>query len=164
MVKNLLLIRHAEAEFPSEQKRDFERRLTQNGKNQATILGAYLKKRAFAIDGLYHSPAFRTIETAEAIINAVDNSPRLMDAEELYEATGNLMKAFVNRLDDNFQNLAIIAHNPGISELHNYLTQEFETYATATCAILELDIDSWSNLSGNMAITKDLYYPGMIDE
>lgn len=162
MVRNLLLIRHAEAEFPTEKKRDFERSLTTNGQNQGIILGTYIKDLPFELDAIYHSPAQRTLETSRFIVDALEKVPRLMDAEELYEATGNLMKAFINRLDDNFQNVAIVAHNPGIAELYGYLTRKFEPYAPATCAWLECDFESWSYLSENTAIQKDFYYPGQM--
>ena len=162
MVRNLLLIRHAEAEFPSERTRDFDRVLTQNGHNQGIILGAYLKDLPFEIEAIYHSPSLRTLQTSQLIMDALSKAPRLMDAEELYEATGNLMKAFINRLDDNFQNVAIVAHNPGISELYSFLTRKFESYVPSTCAWLTCDFESWTHLSGNSAIEKDFYYPGKL--
>lgn len=162
MVRNLLLIRHAEAEFPSERRRDFDRVLTHNGQNQGIILGAYLKDLPFEIDAIYHSPSVRTLQTSQLIMDALDKSPRLMDAEELYEATGNLMKAFINRLDDNFHNIAIVAHNPGIAELYSYLTRKFEAYVPSTCAWLTCDYESWSHLSENSAQESEFYYPGKL--
>lgn len=162
MVRNLLLIRHAEAEFPSERKRDFERELSPNGINQAIILGSYVKDLPFELDAIYHSPAQRTLSTTLAIINALEKKPRMMDAEELYEATGNLMRAFINRLDDNFQNVAIVAHNPGIGELHSYLTRKFEGFVPSTCAWLLGEYESWTHLSENSCIEKQFYYPGQL--
>lgn len=163
MVRNLLLIRHAEAEFPTEKKRDFERSLSPNGMNQALILGNHVKDLPIQLDAIYHSPAERTLATSLAIVSALESKPRLMDAEELYEATGNLMKAFVNRMDDNFQNVAIVAHNPGISELHNYLTRKFDGFVPSTCVWLTCEYDSWNHLSQNSAIQKNYYYPGQIE-
>lgn len=78
-----------------------------------------------------------------------------MDAEELYEATGNLMRAFVNRMDDNFKNVAIVAHNPGIAELHNYLTRKFESYSPSTCSWLEGEFESWSHITENSFTERD---------
>ena len=162
MVRNLLLIRHAEAEFPSERKRDFERNLSANGQNQAVILGTFIRDLPFQLDAIYHSPAQRTIQTSRFIADALPQVPRFMDAEELYEATGNLMRAFVNRLDDDFKNVAIVAHNPGIAELHSFLTRKFDSYVPASCAYLEIEADSWSHLTENCAFERDFYYPGRI--
>jgi len=162
MVRNLLLIRHAEAEFPSERKRDFERELSPNGINQAIILGSYVKDLPFQLDAVYHSPSHRTMSTTLAITNTLDKKPRLMDAEELYEATGNLMRAFINRMDDNFQNVAIVAHNPGIADLHSYLTRKFEGFVPSSCAWLSCECESWLHLSENSAVEKEFYYPGQL--
>lgn len=162
MVRNLLLIRHAEADFPSERKRDFDRDLSPNGNNQAIILGSYVKDLPFQLDAIYHSPSNRTLSTSLAIVNALEVKPRLMDAEELYEATGNLMRAFINRMDDNFNNVAVVAHNPGISELFAYLTGKMEGFVPSSCGWLICESDSWSHLSGNSAIDKEFYYPGQL--
>lgn len=161
MVKNLLLIRHAEAEYPDSDKRDFERRLTENGSNQATILGEYIRDLPLKLDAIYMSPAHRTLMTAKAIVEQMDYSPRLMDAEELYEATENLMKAFVNRIDPLFNNVAIVAHNPSIAQLFAYLTMTVRDYSPATCAWVQLNTNDWKAVSGNMGSEQGYYYPGM---
>lgn len=163
IVRNLLLIRHAEAEFPGERKRDFDRNLTANGHNQGIILAAYVKDLPFSLDAVYHSPAQRTVQTSHLIVNGLNKPPRLMDAEELYEATGNLMRAFVNRMDDNFQNVAIVAHNPGIAELHSYLTRKFESYGPSSCSWVECRVESWSHLTENSGSERDYYYPGRLN-
>ncbi|WP_305982814.1 SixA phosphatase family protein [Roseivirga thermotolerans] len=160
MVRNLLLIRHAEAEFPDEKKRDFDRKLSGNGQKQGIILGGYIKQLPFQLNAIYYSPALRTLQTSQHICAALTEVPRLMDAEELYEATGNLMKAFVNRMDDNFEHVAIVGHNPGISDLYSFLSGNYEPYAPATCAWLTFEAESWAHVSGHMAIQKDFYYPG----
>ncbi len=161
MVKNILLIRHAEAEFVSGQKRDFERMLTNNGCNQATILGTYINKLPIHMDAIYMSPAYRTLETTKLLVEQLDVVPRLMDAEELYEATENLMKAFVRRVDPMFKNIAIVAHNPSIAQYFAYLTMSVRDFSPATCTWVELSVDVWNAVSSNMGIEKDYYYPGM---
>ncbi|MBO3697043.1 histidine phosphatase family protein [Roseivirga sp. E12] len=161
MVKNLFLIRHAEAEFPDSDKRDFDRRLTGNGMNQATILGEHIQKLPLKLDAIYLSPAIRTLMTGKLVVEQMDYTPRLMDAEELYEATQNLMRAFVNRIDPLFNNVAIIAHNPSIAQLFASLTMTVRDYSPATCTWIELPVDDWKAVASNMGIEKDYYYPGM---
>lgn len=161
MVKNLLLIRHAEAEYPNSDKRDFDRTLTSNGKNQGTILGEYIDALPIKLDAIYMSPSIRTLMTTKLITEQMSYTPRLMDAEELYEATENLMKAFVTRMDAQFQNVAIIAHNPSIAQLFAYLTMSIRDYSPATCTWVELSVNEWLAVSSNMGTEKDYYYPGM---
>lgn len=161
MVKNLLLIRHAEAQFPTSEKRDFERDLTTNGEKQATLLGMHINKLGLQFDALYHSPAERTVQTAKGISRQLDYDLRLIESEELYEATSNLFKAFVNRLDALYGNVMIVAHNPAIAEVYAHYVMDIRDFSPATSALLSFEIDDWNLVSGHMATERDYYYPGM---
>lgn len=162
MVKNILLIRHAEAQHPTDAMRDFDRCLTNNGTNQATILGMHINKLPLYLDAIYISPAIRTLMTSKLVTEQMDYTPRLMDAEELYEATENLMKAFVSRIDPMFNNVAIVAHNPAVAQTYAYFTMEVRDFYPATSAWLELPVDDWKSVASNIGLEKDYYYPGMI--
>lgn len=161
MVKNILLIRHAESGFGDSQTRDFDRVLSPKGINQATILGGYMNDLPLRLDAIYVSPAKRTMETCTLVTDQLEYSPRLMDAEELYEATENLMKAFLKRIDPMFKSVAIVAHNPAIAQLFAYLTMSVRDFSPGTSAWVELSIDDWKSISSNMGIEKAYYYPGM---
>ena len=161
MVKNILLIRHAESGFGDSLTRDFDRVLTSKGSSQATILGEYVNKLPLRLDAMYVSPAKRTMETCKLAMDQIEYTPRLMDAEELYEATENLMKAFLKRIDPMFKTIAIVAHNPAIAQLYAYLTMDVRDFSPGTCAWIELSIDDWTAVSSNMGMEKDYYYPGM---
>ncbi|MFY0594498.1 SixA phosphatase family protein [Roseivirga sp.] len=161
MVKNILLIRHAEAGFGSSQEKDFQRKLTTKGRSQATILGEYVNALPLRLDAFYVSPATRTLTTCALVNEQLEYEPRIMDAEELYEATENLMKAFLKRIDPLFKTIAIVAHNPAIAQVYSYLTMDFKDFYPGTCAWLELTVDDWKHTSSNVGIEKDYYYPGM---
>lgn len=119
MVKNLFLIRHAEANPADKDTTDFNRRLSANGFNEAQFLGRYLKTLSVELEVIYTSPALRTLETCSQVASAMDKLPRIISSEEYYEATRNVLVAAVNRLDDLFENVAIIGHNPFISNTPN---------------------------------------------
>jgi len=161
MVKNLLLIRHAEAGFGSGEERDFDRTLTAKGKSQATILGEYVNEIPLRLDAIYVSPAIRTLTTCNLLNEQLAYEPRVMDAEELYDATENLMKAFMKRIDPLFKSVAIVAHNPAIAQIYAYLTMDVKDFYPSTCAWVQLGIDDWQAVSSNMGVEKDYYYPGM---
>ena len=65
MVKNLLLIRHAEALPQAQDERDFQRVLSERGVNQAALLGDYLSLINLNFDTLFLSPAERTKQTTK---------------------------------------------------------------------------------------------------
>ncbi|WP_323755957.1 SixA phosphatase family protein [Roseivirga sp.] len=162
MVKNLLLIRHADAQMPQKNERDFGRKLSEKGKSESALLGEYLKKLPFKIDTIYTSPSVRTLQTCAEIIQQLEVAPRIISSEEYYEATRNVMMAAVNRVDDIFENVAIVAHNPSISNLYEYLTGDSQGgFVTGACAWLQVTAEQWEEVSGGTAETKDYYYPGM---
>ncbi len=161
MVKNILLIRHAEAQFPDSETKDFERHLTNNGEKQATLLGMHINDLSLEFDAVYFSPANRTIETKNILKSQLAYSPQELLAEELYEATINLMKAFIGRLDESFNNAMIVGHNPAIARLFTHFAFDVKDFTPATCALLSFEADSWAMLSANMGTEQDYYYPGM---
>lgn len=163
MVKNLLLIRHADAQMAERSERDFERRLSKKGISESALLGEYLSKLPFNIDTIYTSPSVRTLQTCAEIIQQLETSPRIISSEEYYEATKNVMMAAVNRIDNIFDNVAIIAHNPSITYLYEYISgNSVGGFITASCAWIQLSSKHWNEVSGGMAESKDYYYPGMV--
>ena len=84
MVKNIFLIRHAEALLPETGQRDFDRRLTETGRKQALLLGEHVNALGVPIEAIYTSPSFRTLETTLQLTSQLDQKPRLVEAEEFY--------------------------------------------------------------------------------
>lgn len=164
MVKNLFLIRHADANSATKDTLDFDRRLSAKGLLEAQSLGKYLKTISIELEVIYTSPSLRTLETCSQIAAGLDKSPRIISSEEYYEATRNVLIAAVNRMDDLFENVAIIAHNPSISMLYEYLvTQPKGVFSTGACTWLQVELSSWKHLSSGMCSEIDFYYPGQLN-
>ena len=161
MVRNILLIRHAEAQFQSETNSDFDRKLSHNGENQAIMLGQYINQLPFTLNAVYTSPSKRTLQTVMHFIKPLEPKPRIMDAEELYEPTLNVLKAALARFDNQFENLAIVAHNPAMAGLFTHLCSEIRDYSPGTCAWLSIEADTWDEVTGGACELKDFYVPGM---
>lgn len=161
MVRNILLIRHAEAHFESETNSDFDRKLSHNGENQGIMLGQYIKDLPFKVDAVYTSPSKRTLQTVKHFIQPLEPKPRIMDAEELYEATLNVLKAALARFDNEFKNIAVVAHNPSVAGLFTHLSSEIRDYTPGTCAWLSVEADTWNEVIGGSCELKGFYIPGM---
>lgn len=161
MVKNLLLVRHAEALLPEPDQRDFHRSLSEYGHKQATLLGEAIANLDVRWDAIYLSPSIRTKQTCLSVINCLPGKPKLVPAEEFYEATKNMIVASALRLDDLFQNIVIIGHNPSVSLLHEYLVEDQPiAFTTGSFSWIELQIESWSHVSKGVGLLKEHYYPG----
>jgi len=162
MVKNIFLIRHAEALLPESGQRDFDRRLSETGRKQTLLLGEHINDIGVPIQAIFTSPSIRTLETTLQLISQMEQKPRLIEAEEFYSATEKLLVAAICRIDDMFDSVCIIAHNPAISLVFEYFSQEYgRGYSPATSAWLQFEVESWKHLSGGLGQLKDFYYPGM---
>lgn len=159
MVKNILLIRHCQASPDSPTNRDFDRPLSDHGKKQAELLGQHLHNLPDQLDAIYVSPAIRTMQTTKGILNQLAYKPRLMDAEEVYEATDNVLKAMIPRFDPNFNRIAMIGHNPAISLLFNHLTSDLRTFSPGTSAEIIFEVNEWNAISKNSGSVRDFFVP-----
>jgi phosphohistidine phosphatase len=163
MVKNLLLIRHAEALPQAQDERDFQRVLSERGLNQAALLEDYLSLINLSFDTLFLSPAERTKQTAKIISKNLKSVPKDIITEEFYEATVNTMIASVNRLETMHTNVIIVAHNPSIAMLCQYLIgDQYLNFETAACAHIQFEFEDWSMLIKGSGELKDFYYPGKL--
>lgn len=119
MVKKLYLVRHAEA--ANSTASDFQRPLTAEGERVARHLGKWIDLQALEIDQIIASTALRAKTTAE-LINESLSKGNVKDDEELYEASVRTFLRCVNANSEENTNILMVAHNPAITYLAEYLT------------------------------------------
>lgn len=121
-MRELLLLRHAEAMSVGPDGRDSERPLSLHGEAQARAAGAWLAERGAAPDAVLCSPARRTQMTADAVGRTLRlPEPQFMHA--IYRATpGELLTLVENHVPDARQ-ILLVGHNPGMEELLALLTE-----------------------------------------
>jgi phosphohistidine phosphatase len=66
---------------------------------------------------------------------------------DLYAAWPDAYIETLNVLPDNYERVMVVGHNPGLEELLEILTDEFERMPTATLAVISLPIASWREIS-----------------
>jgi len=146
MLRNLLLIRHAKSDWGHPSLSDFDRPLNGRGKSDAPIMGDRLAASGIRIDRLVSSPAVRAKTTAEAIAQSIG-----FPAHDISWMTGLYLASPLDILDivhtcpNHVRTLAIVSHNPGISELANQLC-DTSVGNIPTCGIVHLaaDLSTWS--------------------
>lgn len=158
----LTLIRHAAA-TPEQRGRgsDFERALSPIGEHEVGRMAARLRAVAFAPDRIATSSARRTIQTAEAIAAEIGYPlDQIERSDDLYLASGARWVDFVIETDDRIRHLALVGHNPGLTDLWDWLTDD-NGKALPTCGVarFELDIPSWSEIAPGGARLIDFDHP-----
>ena len=82
----LMLLRHAKSEKAEPGMSDHPRRLNARGKNDASLIGAYMARHALAADLVLVSTAERTRQTWERVAAALSKPPKVVYEERLYNA------------------------------------------------------------------------------
>lgn len=152
--KTLYLIRHAKAEEHSFLKKDFDRNLVDEGVQRANTvavtLQGHLKEGSIRV---ISSTASRAKQTAEIFCNHIGYPIGNIQLEEsLYEAYHRDILDVISRVSAAVDTLLVFGHNPGLSELTNYLCNSYIELKTAHAAkiILPEGFD-FDTLSGGTA-------------
>lgn len=138
-MKSLYLVRHAKSnqELGVE---DFERPLNERGKKDAPAMGKRIRSRELTIDTFVSSPARRARQTAELFARKYGfDETDIRYVPELYLANPDALKKAIEKIDDRYQSAALFAHNPGITELANVLTN-IRIDNMPTCGIFAVTI------------------------
>lgn len=142
-MKKLIIIRHAKSDWNTGEI-DFERPLNNRGKNDAPILASKLKEHTSLPDLMVSSSAKRTSETTLLIANKIGYKINEIQFEDsIYEAPVEALIKVVWSLPDELNTVYLVGHNPGVSALASYFTNDWLDFKTANAAILEADVDSW---------------------
>jgi phosphohistidine phosphatase len=145
-LKKLLLLRHAKSSWADASIADFDRPLNERGQRAAPLIGRFMRERKLRPDLVICSPAERARETASLVIKAAAFDAPLRFDERIYEATPARLAEIASQIEDAVGEALLVGHNPGFEELLGKLTGEARHMATATLALITLDIEKWSKL------------------
>lgn len=150
----LVLVRHGRAEGNDPRLPDFERRLDARGRAEAASLGRRLRARGLAAPWVLASPALRTLETAQLLLESMDASADgLRTLPQLYLAGTETLADAVRAVDGAARTLMVVAHNPGISEFARWLSPAAAPagFATGEACVATLSCADWSGLGAGAA-------------
>jgi phosphohistidine phosphatase len=161
MPKTLLIHRHAKSSWDDLSLSDFERPLNQRGKADAPRMGKRLKMQGFHIDLFLSSPARRAIETARIIASELGApASDIQEDRNIYMAGTRQLLKIVNQLNDSLETVILFGHNPGFTELIDYLSgTDVVNLPTCGVAVIEFPLDSWAEVSRNTGSLVHFDYP-----
>lgn len=123
MNKELFLVRHAEADSTNFDIKDIERPLTSDGEIDASKLGKTMSELMGTADLILSSTATRTRATTALIAEQLGYDPVNVDfLDDLYESSTRILLRVINELDNEKNKVVIVAHNPAITYLAEYIT------------------------------------------
>jgi phosphohistidine phosphatase len=149
MPKQLYLFRHAEAVDKRHHENDRERELTPHGIAQSVQMGAYLSRGFLLPETIFCSTAIRSRQTATLAADAMKvESQKIIFEDELYDASTRTLFRFVSQVDDGYDYIMCVGHNPTLTYLAEYFTREpIGDIVAAGIAIIKFNITSWTEIS-----------------
>jgi phosphohistidine phosphatase len=149
MVKKLFLGRHAESAEAVAGIKDIERDLTAKGYRDAPRVGKYLFEQNLLPDAMISSNAQRAKATAELMAEQLRYEIHKIDfSEDLYNASVRTLLRIINEAQNTWSSLILVAHNPAISYLAEYLSREnIGSIVPGGMVILNFEISSWEEVS-----------------
>lgn len=148
--KQLLLLRHARAEWPPGQKTDdLKKPLNPLGEKQVPAMGLILRDRDIQPDAIISSPANRAITTARIIAEYLGfPKSQIKEDQRIYENTLNDLLSVIEEIDDEKKCVMIVGHNPALSLLAGTLCLNNPS-ELSTCSVchVEIETDAWKNIA-----------------
>ena len=117
------------------------------------------KKKINKIDYLHSSSSVRTFETSKYFINQIKFGKIQYD-DSLYHCSSSSLLNIIMNYSDDYQSVMVIAHNPGLTNLINNITNiSLDNLPTTGLAEIEFNINSWSDISYENSNLVDLKFP-----
>lgn len=114
-MKTLVLLRHAKAERQSGTGEDFDRALTDRGRDDARLMGRVLAGVGIKPDRALVSAARRTRETWDAASESFGDCEATFD-RALYHAEAGAIRRAIEAVQDEAGVLIVVGHNPGLHQ------------------------------------------------
>ena len=159
----LSLLRHAKSDWRDSSFEDFERPLKKRGLREASLMGGIYKNLYRRDpDAVVSSPAKRALETAQLFAEEIGYPlSTIILQEKIYEATLKELLKILKEFSDQYKSVVLIGHNPGLTELANYIIDGVAIDNIPTCGLvgIELDIKNWGGVAENSGKLFCFEYP-----
>ncbi len=122
-MRELILLRHAEALPAAANGSDRERPLSLRGEEEARAAGAWLREQGATLNAVLSSPARRAQMTVERTLDAMGLQLKPRFVAGIYEATPGDLLALLEQHAGSAAHVLLVGHNPGLEQLLALLTQ-----------------------------------------
>lgn len=147
-MKTLYIMRHAKAEPHHNAPSDFQRRLTDRGFEDAVEMGKKLKRRETPLQQIVSSPAIRTLLTASTVASTLSfPEEQIIYKASIYEANYETIASIVCELDEDYDHIMLIGHNPTFTYMMQYYTiDKIDNLPTSGIYAIEFNSSDWKNV------------------
>ncbi len=165
MSKRLILVRHGKSDHRQD-IHDFDRPLNHRGHKNAVEMAERLQVKNLIPELLVSSPALRALTTAGHFAETWTTPvSAIQKKESIYEANTTALLQVVNQLDNQFNKIALFGHNPGFTDLANYLSDSnLYNIPTAGVVMMDFEAQDWKEVSFHTGTMLLFDYPKNTEE
>lgn len=157
-LKTLLLIRHGHAAWQDAGASDRHRPLDARGEFEVERLRRWAREHARGLQHIASSPAVHALETARALAEGAGLGPHQLAADErLYLGSARSWAQLMERWDPAWNMVALVGHNPHVTDLCRHLAEGIEYLPAGAVAELQFRGDGWGGLLGQRAVQARLH-------
>jgi phosphohistidine phosphatase len=165
MSKTLYLLRHAKSSWADATIDDHDRPLQAKGERRAAAQRDHMKSRGIHADLVLCSTALRARQTYDIVAPAL-GEPEVRYEAGIYEADPGDIITMLNRLDDRYDNVLIVGHDPTFQMLAATLAMTATGDAMErvkrkfpTCALATLTFGDagWASVAKGVGHLEDFY-------
>ena len=152
-MKELILLRHAKSSWNNNLD-DRNRPLTEKGVNRIINISKASRNFFLDIDVVYSSPAIRAISTAIITSSVLKiNFSKIKINENLYSFNSQNILSFIKSIDNKFNRVLCVGHNPAFTEVANLLgNKELIHLPTAGWVKFKLNESDWKDINNGESI------------
>ena len=146
-MKRLILVRHAKSSLNQPLLSDHERILNQTGISEAKLIGHYLSNNQYIPSHIISSTATRTLETANIIIEQLKFKKKIETQSLIYSDSFLNILNLINTVDNQYQCIMLVGHNPTITQLINHITNmRINHMPTCGAGIIDFQV-TWDSIT-----------------
>lgn len=142
-------MRHSKSGWDDPNQKDFDRTLNERGRKDAPEMGKRLKREGIKPDLIISSPALRAIKTTKEIAREIGYPEKNIKLEfDIYEADIDNLIHVIRNIDDSHQTVILVGHNPSLTGLVGYLTNQFiDNIPTSGIAQISFELPTWKQVT-----------------
>ena len=148
-MKSLIIVRHCKSSWADLSLSDFDRPLNKRGNIDGELMSNYLREKEKKIDKLILSTSKRTRLTSKYFTEKI-HFDSISYLDELYHASYSDIINIISKVENNFNSIMVIGHNPGLTELINQYTI-MNIYNLPTTGVVKVEFkgDKWERITEN---------------
>ncbi len=147
-MKKVVIVRHAKSVHYGYED-DFNRDLSDRGKEDAKLVSRELLKKRILPDAMISSPAKRAIKTARIFAENLNfEKGNIKEEQDIYDGvTTSEFLDLIHKLPDEVEIAYFFGHNPGFFYFVSNLLVNFrDEMPTCSAVGIDFNVDSWKNI------------------